>query len=77
MNGDSDKKFLLNLLLAKLRSFSLRGHIVGNFYHTIGGITLLLAGDFRQTLPVVPQKIRANVVKEANSVKKNLNFTEI
>lgn len=29
----------------------------------MGGVTVLLAGDFRQTLPVVPKGTRANEVK--------------
>ena len=31
--------------------------------HSMGGMTVLLAGDFRQTLPVVPRGTRADEVK--------------
>ncbi|XP_054260247.1 uncharacterized protein LOC128984902 [Macrosteles quadrilineatus] len=34
-----------------------------NCDHLMGGITVLLAGDFRQTLPVVPRGTRADEVK--------------
>lgn len=29
----------------------------------MGGVTVLLAGDFRQTLPVIPRSTRADEVK--------------
>ncbi|CAK1587469.1 unnamed protein product [Parnassius mnemosyne] len=29
----------------------------------MGGVTVLLAGDFRQTLPIVPREIRADEIK--------------
>ncbi|XP_071575067.1 uncharacterized protein [Temnothorax nylanderi] len=63
--GGTGKTFLINLLLARggFEALSTTLKDIRGNDGVMGGVTVLLAGDFRQTLPVVPRGTRADEVK--------------
>uniref|UniRef100_A0A1J3HC41 ATP-dependent DNA helicase n=1 Tax=Noccaea caerulescens TaxID=107243 RepID=A0A1J3HC41_NOCCA len=65
--GGTGKTYLYNTIISKLRSekkivLPVASSGIAALLLPFGGKTVLLGGDFRQTLPVIPQGTRADTV---------------